>query len=175
MNKIIVFFYVFLLGFVKSEMKFEVEYFENNNITFKNVYYQNNKNEQISFSLINIINKCECSELKKNAEFFFVNNKLFFFVNIYRRPYKTDCFCMLKIDNRDTHFDFILFEEDEISLNINYWKYLLNKSNKYDVIIWTSTFSNAFHKITRSIPLYLEIDKINEQINKDIKLDINYF
>jgi hypothetical protein len=174
MNKIIIFFYLFLLGFVKSEMKFEVENESNNNITFKNVYYQNNKNEQISFSLINTTDNCKCSTLKDKVKFTFVNNKLFFFVNLhstYMHQGNT-CYCMLKIDNHNTHFDFILFESSEQQrININYWKYLLNKSNKYDVIILAFVELSPFELLTKRLPLYLEIDKIN----KDIESDINFF
>ena len=52
MNKIIVFFYVFLLDFVKSEMnfevKFEVQHFENN-ITIREVYYSDIYNDDVQY------------------------------------------------------------------------------------------------------------------------------
>ena len=91
------------------------------------------------------------------------NDKLFFFVSLQCNQFN-NCKSILQVDDYGTnYYHYLVLDESEKLPNINTWKKLLDKSKRYDVVIWATRNLKHFEKFTENIRLYSEIDKINNK------------
>jgi hypothetical protein len=153
MNKIIVFFYLFLLGFIESrmnfEVKFEVQHFENN-ITISEVYYSDIDDDIFNFKrsfkqdkiaiLLSEWRQFECVIAVNTHEFYYIYSN----TPKKRIFYIYDCLNYLYLYPTLRLFDsvgkIIQISNDEISYII--------------------------HRFIEQFSLYTKFEKINQKIKK---------
>ena len=151
MNKMMTLFYVFVLGFVKSEIKFEVQYFENN-ITIHEVYYSDKYNNidnidsfyqnKIAISISESGNlKCSINRFR-GLNFQYIKNRVSpkkpIFVDLY------DCF-------KHLHPSMYLYHDQSIFI----------PDSLYAIQLYTSLYS-----FIERFYLYTQLEKINQKIKK---------
>jgi hypothetical protein len=143
MNKIIVFFYLFFLGFVKSEMnfevKFEVQHFENN-ITISEVYYSDIYTEKVDEIVI-----------KKNCRISYMNDH-YTHIHMYMVIYEKH----------------VLNINDCLSYLYPAIKIRLNEGHVFDFnqAYWFNERTHKIHHFIQRFYLYTQLEQINQKIKK---------